>query len=481
MFALSMRAPMDPSEVERSEGLVLEVTVRWGDRLVRVQHLAVGERFTLGRRADDRVASMCIDARELPDHDARFVLAAHDGSALVARLPAEAHTTIDGDADALVVEHEVDGVRRVALALGALVRVTLGGLEFSFRAVRAPRRAVRRGAMDRAFSGALLGAVVALGVTASLVYGLSAPQSELLADTLLDERDATIRHWVARQREWSLTERTDAPGAAQDSQPNGRAPGPAGATGAFEAPRRITRSAVRDRGLVPQLARTRARELVETRGIFAALGAPSDARETRAPESPFGGLLSSGADARDAWGSSDVGDVADGFGYGGLGRLNSGAGPGGGGSGAGGTCGVDSCDAGIFGHGMGSGAMLRARRAAIGALRPIGTRGPIVRAAPIQVGGTYSREVVRRVIQRNMGQVQHCFEQALSRNRDATGRVMVRFVIAADGRVAGANATENTTGDALLGACIAGAFRRWQFPSPDGIVTVSYPILLRVD
>lgn len=487
-FKLSARAPMDPSEVERPDALVLEVLARWGDRVLCVQHLAKGERFTLGRHASDASASMCIDARELTDHlnhgaDAKtpFVLASHDGGALVVRLPRTASVSIEGEGATIELDPEAEGVSRVTLAQGTRVCATLGGLEFSLRAVKAPRRAVRGAKTDRAFAGALFGAVVALVTGGSVVYALSAPRNELLSDGVADDRDAMIRHWVARQREWSLTERVDAPGTAADSQPNGSAPGPSGATGAFEAPRRISRSAVRDRGLVPQLARTRARELVQSRGIFAALGAPVDDRETRAPESPFGGLLSSGADTRDAWGSSETGDVADAFGYGGLGRLNSGDGPRGGGSGAGSTCGLFTCGPGGLGHGLGSGALLAGRPIPRGTLRPIATRGPIVRAAPIQVGGTYSREIVRRVIQRNMGQVQHCFEQALSRDRDATGRIMVRFVIAADGRVAGASAIENTTGDAMLGACIAGAFRRWQFPSPDGVVTVSYPILLRVD
>jgi TonB family protein len=95
--------------------------------------------------------------------------------------------------------------------------------------------------------------------------------------------------------------------------------------------------------------------------------------------------------------------------------------------------------------------------------------------------GTYSPELIRRVVRRNIGQVQRCFEQALGRSPDASGRVVVRFVIAPDGQVAAAAASENSTGDALLGACVSGAFRRWQFPSPDQVVTVSYPVLLRVD
>jgi TonB family protein len=489
VFSLVARAPMDPSEVERPRDLALEVTVRWGDRLLRAQHLAIGERFTVGRDPADTRASLCVDAAELDasaasdiGRRALWTLAVHDDAGLFARFPSAVGLVVEGDAAALSITKEPDDTTRVALAPGALVRCELGGLELSLRAVKAPRAAVRRSRFDRSFVGALLGALVALVSVGSIVYGLSSPRTELLSDGLSEERDAMILHWVARQREWSTTQPLVAEGTATDSQPSGTAPGPSGSQGAFEAPRRVSRSAVRDRGLVPQLARMRARELVASRGIFSALGAPSDQHDTQAPESPFGGLLSSGHDTTDAWGSSDAGLVADSFGYGGLGRLNSGHnGVSSGGSGLGSTCGVDTCDLGSLGYGQGVGALIGMRRLPSGALRPLSTRGPTVRPMPMTVDGAYSREIVRRVIRRNIGQVQRCFEQALSRNADASGRIMVRFVLAPDGQVVGASATENSTGDAALGACVAGAFRRWQFPPSDSVVTVNYPVMLRVD
>ena len=44
-------------------------------------------------------------------------------------------------------------------------------------------------------------------------------------------------------------------------------------------------------------------------------------------------------------------------------------------------------------------------------------------------GATLDAASVRRVVQRNLGQVRRCYEQALSQVPNAEGRVSVRWVI----------------------------------------------------
>ena len=59
------------------------------------------------------------------------------------------------------------------------------------------------------------------------------------------------------------------------------------------------------------------------------------------------------------------------------------------------------------------------------------------------------------------------------------GRVVVRFVVGADGVVRSASVDSNTTGDAELGLALSEAIRRWRFPPPEGgdDVTVSFPFV----
>ena len=96
------------------------------------------------------------------------------------------------------------------------------------------------------------------------------------------------------------------------------------------------------------------------------------------------------------------------------------------------------------------------------------------------MSGMLSPEAIRRVVLRNLSQVQHCHEQALAANPSAGGRVVVRFLIGRDGVVLGSSVAESTYSVPSGASCIANAVRRWQFPSPSdsGVVTVNYPFLL---
>ncbi len=165
----------------------------------------------------------------------------------------------------------------------------------------------------------------------------------------------------------------------------------------------------------------------------------------------------------------------DAMGYGGLGVDGTGAG--GGGTGEGtiglgnlGTMGRGAGTGSGQGYGAGAGRGLNARRAA----------GPMVRAAAPTVTGSLSPEAIRRVVLRNLGQVAHCHEQSLASNPNASGRVIVRFLIGPDGSVQGSSVGSSSYPVASGAQCIASAVRRWQFPAPEGggVVSVSYPFNL---
>jgi TonB family protein len=96
-------------------------------------------------------------------------------------------------------------------------------------------------------------------------------------------------------------------------------------------------------------------------------------------------------------------------------------------------------------------------------------------APPVVVGGL-DKELIRRVVRSHSAEIRYCYELALSREPELAGRVMTRFVIAADGAVAIAEVTEGL-GDAQLDECLISRLRRWQFPSSrgGGVVVVNYP------
>lgn len=107
--------------------------------------------------------------------------------------------------------------------------------------------------------------------------------------------------------------------------------------------------------------------------------------------------------------------------------------------------------------------------------------GDILKAEhPDEVRGGLSREIVRRIIRRNLNQVRYCYQRELSMEQDLQGRLVVRFTIAGTGQVVASGVTQSTLNHPEVETCIAQAVRRWLFPKPDGggIVVVSYPFVL---
>ncbi len=105
-------------------------------------------------------------------------------------------------------------------------------------------------------------------------------------------------------------------------------------------------------------------------------------------------------------------------------------------------------------------------------------KAPTVRQGATSVSGRLAPEIVRRVVRQSYGRLRQCYLHVLQASPGAEGRVTVRFLIGSDGAVSAVQVTENTTGVASLGACVAAAFRSMSFPSPDGgSVTVTYPFV----
>lgn len=93
--------------------------------------------------------------------------------------------------------------------------------------------------------------------------------------------------------------------------------------------------------------------------------------------------------------------------------------------------------------------------------------------------GSLDKAVIRRVIQRHIGEVKRCYEAQLEKDKSLAGRVMVRFLIGGDGKVTESGIEETSLKSPAAEKCIADAVRSWEFPRPaGGSVLVSYPFVL---
>ena len=104
-----------------------------------------------------------------------------------------------------------------------------------------------------------------------------------------------------------------------------------------------------------------------------------------------------------------------------------------------------------------------------------------VRAQSPKVRGALDKEIIQRIISRNMGEVKRCYVGQLVSHPKLEGRVVIRFVVSPSGRVATASVARSTLHSRAVESCIATAVERWRFPKPrgGGIVVVSYPFVFK--
>ncbi|MES2857528.1 MAG: AgmX/PglI C-terminal domain-containing protein, partial [Bdellovibrionota bacterium] len=81
------------------------------------------------------------------------------------------------------------------------------------------------------------------------------------------------------------------------------------------------------------------------------------------------------------------------------------------------------------------------------------------------IEGGLDRDAIAEVIKRNLGQIRYCYERQLSSNPDLYGKVLVKFVIGADG-ILGAQKIDNSTLKSdMVEGCILRRMAGWNPPS----------------
>ncbi len=97
------------------------------------------------------------------------------------------------------------------------------------------------------------------------------------------------------------------------------------------------------------------------------------------------------------------------------------------------------------------------------------------------IEGGLDRDVIAEVIKRNLGQIRYCYERQLSSNRELYGKLLVKFVIDADGGVIQPKIDNSTLKSDMVEGCVLRRMAGWKFPLPKGgtQVRVSYPFLFK--
>lgn len=95
-------------------------------------------------------------------------------------------------------------------------------------------------------------------------------------------------------------------------------------------------------------------------------------------------------------------------------------------------------------------------------------------------GGTLARDLIAKVINNHMGEVQACYERALLKESGLSGQLVFEWTINTSGRVSAIKVTRATLRSASVRNCIVSRLKRWVFPKPSGgNVVVSYPFIFQ--
>jgi tetratricopeptide (TPR) repeat protein len=179
-----------------------------------------------------------------------------------------------------------------------------------------------------------------------------------------------------------------------------------------------------------------------------------------------------GSEIGESFGAAGLGLSGIGQGGGATGPSSVGSGGGGRGEGIGlGSVGTIGRGAGAGvgqGFGSGSGRLGGSHRAQL----------PQVRMGATSVSGRLPPEVIQRVMRQNFGRFRQCYQDALRRQPNVAGRIVLRFAIDRGGVVSNVGADQNDFADGQMRSCLTRAVYGLSFPAPEGgVVTVAYPIL----
>ncbi len=330
--------------------------------------------------------------------------------------------------------------------------LTVGGQTFVIRMVDAPRRVLP--GIGEGIDGTFLGLFLLVGFV-GLVLGVvihSTPYDSTHELIQVDERFAEAVYMPPQPPPPKKVVAGNDPDAGEGA----KAKATEGKVGKEES--RIARAKGHKKARADA---ERNKEIVDRTGLLA------DLHEMETNDNMFG---DGGLGMRQA---SFVGGVigsqyGNQYGSGGLGSRGAGLGGGGDGEGLGGV-GTRGGDRG--GSGWGSqGGYIGGHLGRVPG--NVGTEDPILI-------GALDKSEIDRIVKQHLSQIRYCYQKELNRQPSLKGKVVIRFVIAADGSVSRSEVQSTSMNNGVVEACVAERFYRMRFPRPQGggLVIVTYPFV----
>lgn len=97
-----------------------------------------------------------------------------------------------------------------------------------------------------------------------------------------------------------------------------------------------------------------------------------------------------------------------------------------------------------------------------------------------EIRGSLDKDIIRRVIRRNINQIKFCYDSELQKDPTLAGRVRIKFVIDQNGGVASSSPIGIGVSN-IVDSCVASKIKQLSFPTPEGggIVEVTYPFIFQ--
>jgi len=497
-----------PSNSEQA----LQISKYWGQVILDVCHHEEKKEITIG---DDKTSDYIV-----PGLATNFPLVSFEGSECIVRFTEEMTGVIrtkDGliNLDTLKEEKRNTGAFKITLRATDLIKLQIHGITFFLSYSPVPPKLRRQRFLDRDPYYFRISLASLLIVLSLMVFAIVSEKPEPLAVDELPPRVATIIFQPVsppvqpKPTPIAKTEEKAAiPPKKEVEKPAKQLPKEVKNAKAATKPqeKKPTKAAKQVKGQKSQTAGGNQGEGAKARGTEGTKGKadakPSKVAQEKSQGRPntntaaksqgagkgnvesltgdLQGLINKNLSAGGKGADAALGKLK---GYGGFTtKGNSGLGAIGSGDGGGGN----SLDvSGLGTKGLGEGAVGKG-------LGAIGSGGNIIgtgRGRPtVEVGnaqdtiimGGLDKDLIDKIIKQHIREIRYCYEKEANKSTaDLRGRVMMRFVIAASGRVSQSGVESTSLSNAGVEKCLVGVMQRIVFPEPlgGGIVEVSYPFL----
>lgn len=443
-YAMIASAPaVDASEVETNVA-ALEVTVKWGANVLHVAHLSPVRSFSVGEEGCDFTVSRDVVGAERVE-----VVRVEGGSVVVPSTGKK----LEGDANE---------------------KVAIGGLTFEVKCTKAGRKVAGATRINKRAVG--LGGLAALlhgGIFAAM-FAFTPSLDSTDANTIASDQQARLNQMMQAMAEKEIEQKENPEVAAnQNSEKGGdegaKAKDPEGQAGTTQPTRDNGHYAIKGQSQQVMLSRRDAIQDAQDFGMVGLLNTLRGGPDTLTADWATEAM---GHDAINANGNMWADSLGPGGGTGGLGLSSDGLGGGGR---------ADNIGLGQIGTGHSMGNCIGTMCTGFSTGGPLGThlaKAPKISQKPVEGSTRIPAEVIQRTIQRNFGRFRGCYETGLKSNPALAGRVSVALTIGADGAVSSVANAGSDLPDASVVSCIVRNFGGLNFPAPDAVVHIVYPLAL---